>query len=87
MGKFLEDNQGAMLKVALGDLLGDPLGGKEGKRDMKIGSTRRKHSLALVKGRFKRTRQCPVLQGTIVTTKGMKSLSRGMRNLSAYVGW
>jgi len=86
MGKFLEDNQGAMLKVALGDLLGDPPGGKEGRRDMKIGSTRRKRSLALMKGRFKH-RQCPVLQGAIVTTEGMKSLSGGMRNLSAYVGW
>ena len=76
-----------MLKVALGDLLRDPPGGKEGRRDVKIRSMRRKGSLALEKGRFKRTRQCLVLRGAIVLTKGMKSLSEGMRNLNIYLGW
>ena len=76
-----------MLKVALGGLLRDPPGGKEGRRDVKIGSIRRKGSLALEKGRFKHTKQCLVLQGAIVSTKGMKSLSKGMRNLNVYLGW
>ena len=76
-----------MLKVALGDLLRDPPGGKEGRRDVKIGSMRRKDNLALEKGRFKRTRQCLVLRGAIVSIKGMKSLSEGMRNLNIYLGW
>ena len=83
----MEDNQGAMLKVALGDLFWDPLGRKEGRRDVKIGSMRRKGSLALEKGRFKRTGQCPMLRGAIVSTGGMKSLSRRIRNLGVYVGW
>ena len=55
-----------MLKVALGGLLGDPPGKKEGRKDAKIRSMRRKGSLALEKGRFKRTGQCLVLRGTIV---------------------
>ena len=51
-----------MLKVALGDLFGDPFGGKEGRRDAKIGSmSKRKGSRALEKGRFKCTGQCPML--------------------------
>jgi len=63
-----------MLKVALGDLFGDPLSGKEGRRDAKIGSmSRRKGSRALEKGRFKRTEQCPVLRGAIVLIEGMRS--------------
>ena len=41
-----------MLKVALGDLLEDPPGGKEGRRDVKIGSMK-KGSLALENGCFK----------------------------------
>ena len=44
-----------MLKVVLGGLHGDPFGRKEGRKDAKIGSMRRKGSLALEKGRFKRT--------------------------------
>ena len=76
-----------MLKMALGDLLGDPLGRKEGRRDAKIGSMRSKGSLVLEKGRFRHTRPCPVLWGIIISTEGVKSLSRGMRNLSVYVGW
>ena len=76
-----------MSKVALGDLLGDPLGEKEGRRDAKIGSMRSKGSLALEKGRFKRTGQYPVLRGAIISTKRMKSLSEGMRNLNIYLGW
>ena len=51
-----------MLKVALGDLFGDPFGGKEGRRDAKIGSmSKRKGNRALEKGRFKCTGQCPML--------------------------
>ena len=62
-GKCLEDNQGAMLKAALGDLLGDPPGGKGGKRDARIGSMRSKGNSALERGRFKRTGQCSVASG------------------------
>ena len=40
-GKYSEDNQGVTLKVALGDLLGDPVGGKEGRKGVKIGSMSR----------------------------------------------
>ena len=55
MGECLEANQGVTLKVASRGLLEDPLGGKEGRRDAKIGSTNRgKDSLALEKGHFKR---------------------------------
>ena len=53
-----------MLKVALGGLLGDPPSGKEGRRDVKIGSMR-KGSPALEKGRFKRTGQCLASLGAI----------------------
>ena len=76
-----------MLKVALGDLLEDPPGKKEGRRDMKIRSMRSKGSLVLDKGRFRCTQLCPVLRDVIVLTERMKSLSRGMRNLSVYIGW
>ena len=34
-GKCSKDNQGVTLKVALGDLLRDPVGGTEGKKDAK----------------------------------------------------
>ena len=86
MGKCLEVNQGVMLKVALGGLLGDPPGRNKGRRDMKIGRMR-KGDPALVKGHFKLTRQCPVPWGVIASIEGMKSLSNGMRNLNVFVGW
>ena len=86
MRKCLGVNQGVMLKVALGGLLGDPSDGKEGRRDANIGSMR-KGSLALEKGCFKRTGQCSTLRGAIVSTKGMKRLSKGTRNLNIFVGW
>ena len=55
-GKCPKDNLGVTLKVALGDLLGDPISGKEDRRGVKIRSmSRRKNSLALEKGRFKHT--------------------------------
>jgi len=76
-----------MLKTALGGLHGDPHGGKGGRKGAKIGSMRRKSSLALEKGHFKCTEQCPVLRGVTVLTEGMKSLSKWMRNWSAYKGW
>ena len=75
-----------MLKVALGDLLGDPHGGKEGRRDAKIRSIR-KGSLTLEKGRFIQIGQCLAPQGAITSTKGMKSSTKGMRNLNTFVGW
>ena len=57
-GKCLKVGRGVMLKVVLGDPLGDLLGEKEGKRGMKIGSmSRRNSSLALKKGRIKHTGQ------------------------------
>jgi len=62
-------------------LLGDPLGGKEGRIGTKIGSmNRRKGSPALEKGRFKHARQCQALRGTIV-------LIEGTRNLNVCIGW
>ena len=76
-----------MLKVALEGLLGDPPSGKEGIRDAKIGSMRRKGSLALEKDRFKRTGHCPVLRDVIILTERMKNLSEGMRNLNVCVSW
>ena len=76
-----------MLKVVLGGLHGDPFGRKEGRKDAKIGSMRRKGSLALEKGHFKRTGQCRALRGAIVLTEGMKSTIKGTRNLNAFVGW
>ena len=87
MGKCLEVRLGVMLKVVLGGLHGDPLGGKEGRKDAKIGSMRRKGSPGLEKGRFKRTGQCWALRGAIVLTKGMKSTIKGMKNLNAFIGW
>ena len=43
-GKCSKDSQGVMLKVVLGDLLGNLPGEKEGKRGMKIGSISGKKS-------------------------------------------
>ena len=75
-----------MLKVALGDLLGDPPSGKEGRSDSKIGSIRSKGNPDSERGYFKRTEQFLALWGATVSTEGMKSLIRGMRSLSVYVG-
>ena len=75
-----------MLKVALGGLLGDLPGEKEGRKDVKIRSIRRKGSLASKKGPFKHIKQCLVLQGATVSIEGIKSLSEGTRNLNIYVG-
>ena len=56
--KCLKVIQGVMLKVVLGDLLKDPLGRREGRRGVKIGSmSRRKSSPASEKGRIKHTGQ------------------------------
>ena len=58
-GKCPVDNQEVTLKATLEDLLGDPVGGKEGRRGVKTGSmSRGKSSPVLEKGRFKHTRQC-----------------------------
>ena len=70
----LEANQGVTLKVSLGGLLGDPFGKKEGRRDVKIGSTNKgKDSLALEKGHFKRTRQCLELRAVTISTGETKN--------------
>ena len=69
-----------MLKVALRGLHKDPYGGKGGRKGTKIGSMKRKGSLASKKGHFKCTGQCPALRGVTVLTEGMKSLSEGTRN-------
>ena len=58
--KCLKDVQRVTLKMALGGLLGDPLGEKEGRSDVKIRSMKSKGSLAWEKGHFKRIGQCPV---------------------------
>ena len=70
-----------MLKVALGDLLEDPVGGTEGRRDVKTRSmSRGKSNLVLEKGRFKHT-------GHYQASRGMNILIGGMSNLIACVGW
>ena len=69
-----------MLKAALGGLHGDPHGRKGGRKGAKIGSMRRKGNLALEKGHFKCTGQCPAFRGVIILTEGMKSLSKWTRN-------
>ena len=80
-GKCPKVNQGAMLKMVLGDLFEDLLGGKEGRRDAKIESmNRRKGSLASEKGYFKRTGHCQALRGVSV-------LIGGMRNSNTCVNW
>ena len=75
-----------MLKVALGGLHKDPLGGKEDRKDAKIGSMR-KGSSALEKGHFKRIKQCLAPRGATVLTEGMRSLSRGIESSSVYESW
>ena len=56
-----------MPKVALGDLLGDPLGGKEGRKGVRTGSTgKRKSNMAMEKGRFKHIGHYQALQGISV---------------------
>ena len=86
-GKCLEIHLGVMLKVVLGGLHEDPLGGKEGRKDAKIGGMRRKGNPALEKGRFKHTGKCRALRGAIVLTEGLKSATKGTRNSNAFVGW
>ena len=81
MGKCLEVNQGVTLKVALEGFFGDPLDGKKGRRDTKIGSlSRRKGNLALEKGCFKHTGYC-------LAIRGVNILTGGTRNLNACVSW
>ena len=76
-GKCLKVGLGVMLKVVLGDLLG----GKEGKRGVKIRSmSRRKSSPALEKGHIKHTGQYQALYS-------MSALTKGTRNLNVCVGW
>ena len=41
---------GVMLKVALGGFLGDSLGGKEGRRDAKIGRMRKGNPHSPIRG-------------------------------------
>ena len=80
-GKMSERQSRSYAKVALGDLIEDPFGGKEGRKDVKTGSmSKAKSNLVLEKGRFKHTRhyQAP---------RGMSVLTRGMRNLNACIGW
>ena len=78
-GKYSEDNQGVTLKVALGDLLGDPVGGKEGRKGVKTRSmSRGKSSLVLEKGRFKHT-------GHYQAHRGMSVLTGRTRNSNAYI--
>ena len=80
-GKCLKDNLGVTLKMALGDLLRDPLGGKKGRRGAKTGSMSKvKSSLVLEEGRFKHT-------GHYQAPRGMNILTGGMRNLNACIGW
>ena len=70
-----------MMKVALGDLLGDPPSGKEGRKDAKTEIMSRKmSSSALENGCIKHTRQCRVL--SIID-----DLTKETRNLSVYAGW
>ena len=70
------DGRRVLLKVAQWDHLGDPRGGSEGKKGVKIGSVNtRKNSLALERGHTKRTEQYQMLRGTENWTREMKSLN------------
>ena len=74
-------SRGSTLKVVQWDHLEDPHGKSEGKKGMKIGSVNtRKNSLALERGRTKRTRQYRMLQGT-------SNWMREMRSLNDCVDW
>ena len=80
-GKCLKDGRGVMLRVVLGDLLGNLPGEKEGTKIMKIGIvSRKKIGLVLKKGRIKLTGQYQVLLSVDV-------LMRDMRNLNVYIDW
>ena len=70
-----------MLKVALEDILGDPVGGKGGKRGVKIGSMNKgKSSPVSRRGHFKHT-------GQYLVRLGMHIMIRGTKSLSVYEGW
>ena len=78
-GKYPEDNQEVTLKVALGDLLRDPISREEGKKGVKTGSMNRgKSNPILEKGHSKHIGQCQVPQG-------MNVLIGGTRNSNACV--
>ena len=80
-GKFPKDNLADTLKVALGDLLGDPIGGKEGRIGVKTRSmSKGKSSLVLEKGRFKHTRHYQM-------SRGMNVLTGRTRNSITCIGW
>ena len=65
-----------MLKVALKDLLKDPVGGKGGKRGVKIRNMNKgKSSLVSGRGCFKHTEQYLVRLGMQIMIGGTKSLS------------
>ena len=80
-GKCPKDNLGVTLKVALGDLLGDPISGKEDIRGVKtVSMSKGKSCLVLKKGHFKHT-------GHYQAPWGMSVSTRRTRNLNACVGW
>jgi len=65
-----------MLKVALEDLIGDPVGEKGGKRGVKIGSMNKGRSSPVSRrGHFKHTGQYLVHLGMHIMIRGTKSLS------------
>ena len=76
MGKYLKDIRGATLRVDLWGLFENPHGGREDKKDVRIGSVSEKRkSLALGRDQIKLTEQCQVPQGMGNLTRGIKSWS------------
>ena len=70
-----------MLKVILGDLLGDLPCESRGTKGVKIGMTsKRKNDPTSEKGHIKHIGQCQELQGT-------DKLTSKIRNLSGCAGW
>ena len=81
MGKMFEGQSRSYAEIGSRRFFGDPLGGREGRKGVKIGSmSRRKSSLALEKSHFKHIGQCQAHQGVSI-------LTGGTRNLKVCVGW
>ena len=76
LGGCLRDNQEVTLKVVQEDLLGDLVGGKEGRRGTKIGGMSKRESiLVLERDYFKHTGQCLAHLDTNFLIEGTKSLN------------
>ena len=74
MEKCLKDVREATPRADLWDILGNPHGGKEDKKDVRIGrASEKRKSLALGRGQIKLIEQCQVPQGTGNLTREIRS--------------